>query len=352
MTMQTADADLLKAASAGNLDAVSRALEAGADVNARDENKNSSLNGAAMLGHLEVVKRLLEAGADIESKGSGGGLTPLANASTHGHFNVAQLLLDRGARVTDDLLSVLQLKVNIFEENAEIGQVTQEGLAAWKRVLDFFVTQRLKQDLPVAVPLLSSSDATVRKNAAAGMAEAGKRGIDLTPAASALVALLAESDPEVRASVSGALAYHHGRTGDWALVQTLLAASDTGMRLAACEALISVERADASLTSALGTLLHDGETEVRNTAALAVASLPRKGVDATALVPRMIELLTDAEPAVRRSAAFAFCLWSNHGLRDYCSPALPALRSAMERDDNDAVRHFAGQVLAASEGAA
>jgi HEAT repeat protein len=253
--------------------------------------------------------------------------------------------------VTDDLLSVLQTKVNIFEENAERGMVTGEGVAAWKQALELFGTQRLRQDLPEAVPLLSSGDAAVRKNAVKGMAEAGKRGIDLAPAASALAALLSESDPDVRASASGALTYQRGRAGDWPGVQTLLASGDTRVRVAACEALISVDRAEASLASSLGTLLQDGEAEVRKTAAIAVATLPRKGVDAASLVPRMIELLADAEPGVRRSAAFAFSLWSKHGLRDYCAPALPALRSAAERDDNDAVRHFAAQVLAASEGA-
>lgn len=348
--MMTANSDLLKACSDGNLDAVGRALEAGANVNARDEYNNTGLNWAAMLGHLEVVKRLLEAGADIENKGSGGGLTPLVNAASHGSFAVAQLLLDYGARVTDDLISVLQTKVSILEENAEAGMVTAEGVRAWKQAFEFFVTQRLKQELPQAVPLLTSGDAFVRKNAAGGMAEAGKRGIDLTPAAPALAPLLAESDPEVRASASSALTHHRGRIADWPGVQTLLASGDTRVRLAACEALISVGGADASLTSSLATLLHDGEAEVRKMAAIAASTLPRKGVDATSLVPRMIELLADAEPEVRRSAAFAFSLWSRTGFRDYCAPALPTLRSASEQDDNDAVRHFASEVLAAFEG--
>ena len=81
-------------------------------------------------------------------------------------------------------------------------------------------------------------------------------------------------------------------------------------------------------------------------AAIAVSTLPRKGVDATSLLPRMIELLADTEADVRRSAAFAFSLWSKGGFHDYCAPALPALRSAAERDENDAVRQFAAQVVA------
>ncbi len=344
--MRIADADLLKAASAGDLGEVSRALERGANVNAKDEYNNTSLNGAALFGHLEVVKRLLEAGADIENKGSGGGLTPLANAASRGHFDVAQILVDRGARVTDDLLSVLQTKVNILEENAERGMVTEEGVTAWKEVLELFVTQRLKQGLPDAVPLLASSDVAVRKHAVGGMAEAAKRGIDVAAAASALPALLVDADADVRASASCALTYQRARALDWSGVHTLLVSGDARVRVAATEALIRVETADASLVGSLGALLRDGEVEARKTAAIAIATLPRKGVDATSLLPRMIELLADTEPDVRRSAAFAFSVWSKRGLHDYCAPALSALRSAAERDENDAVRQFAAQVVA------
>src|SRR5262245_401156 len=122
--MTTVDDQLLKAASAGDLVGVSEALGRGANVNAKDEYSNTSLNWAALWGYGEVVKKLLDAGADIENKGSGGGMTPLANAASRGHFGVAQLLLDRGAQVTDDLLSILQTKVSILEENRDAGMVT------------------------------------------------------------------------------------------------------------------------------------------------------------------------------------------------------------------------------------
>jgi ankyrin repeat protein len=142
----TVEDQLLKAAAAGDLAAVSEALGSGANVNAKDEYNNTSLNWAALWGYGEVVERLLEAGADIENKGSGGGMTPLANAASRGHFTVAQLLLDHGARVTDDVLSILQTKVNILEENREAGMVTAQAVAIWRRVLEIFVTHRSTQD--------------------------------------------------------------------------------------------------------------------------------------------------------------------------------------------------------------
>ena len=177
--MATIDDQLLKGASAGDLAGVAQALAQGANVNAKDEYDNTALNWAALSGHAEVAKRLLEAGADVENKGSGGGLTPLANAASRGHADVVQILLDHGARVTDDLLSVLQTKVNILEENREAGMVTAEGVTHWKGVLDFFITQRMKQDLPDVVPHLSATDPTERKRAATHVAEAAQRGIDV-----------------------------------------------------------------------------------------------------------------------------------------------------------------------------
>lgn len=129
-----ADQQLRKAAAAGDLAGVEQALQAGADVRAKDEHDNTALNEAALWGHAAVVRTLLDAGADIENKGSGGGMTPLAHATSHGHFDVSQLLLERGARVTDDLLSIIQTKVSILEENAEAGMVRWEGVEAWKRV--------------------------------------------------------------------------------------------------------------------------------------------------------------------------------------------------------------------------
>lgn len=351
--MTTANDQLLKAASDanGNLAGVSHALELGADVNAKDEYDNTALNWAALWGHAEVAKRLLEAGADIENKGSGGGLTPLANAASREHFDVAQILLDHGARVTEDLLSVIQTKVNILEENCESGMVTEEGVKHWKGILNFFVTQRIKQDLPGVVPHLTSADPAERRDTVAQVAEAAKRGLDITVAAPHLPALLSDTDPDTRGEAARALTYHLARAGQWPSVRETLSSADVRLRLAAAEALVGAAQADTSLLQPLGVLLRDNDAEVRKAAAMAVATLPRKGVDAKSLLPAMIELLADASPAVRRGAAFAFWMWSKNGLREYCSPALPALHSLAEHDENQAVRQFAAQVVAAADAA-
>lgn len=351
--MTTANDQLLKAASGVNEDVagVSRALEQGADVNAKDEGNNTALNLASQAGHAEVIKRLLAAGADVENKDSGLGLTPLAYAAVHEHYEVAQLLLAHGARVTDDLLSVVQTKVNILEENCENGMVTEEGVNHWKGILNFFVTQRIKQDLPGVVPRLVSAGPAERRDAVAQVEEAAKRGLDIALAAPHLPALLSDADPDTRVAAARALTFHLACAGQWPSVGELLSSADARLRLAAVEAVAEAGQADDSLIQPLSLLLRDGDSEVRTEAAMAVATLPRKGVDAKSLLPAMIELLADASPAVRRGSAFAFWMWNNNGLREYCSPAIPALRSLAEHEENQTARQFAARVVAEADAA-
>lgn len=76
---------------------------AGADANASgspDKPDETPLHWAASSDDVEVAGALLDAGADIEAQaGSIAGGSPLNNAIGYGCWNVAQLLLTRGARV-------------------------------------------------------------------------------------------------------------------------------------------------------------------------------------------------------------------------------------------------------------
>ncbi len=134
----TPDKQLWDAAREGDLNAVLEALSQGANINARGEFGDTALNLAAEHGHVEVIERLLEAGADIENLG-GADKTPLMNATFAGHSSSVQLLLDRGALVSRSLLSSLQMKVSILEENAEAGMVNPAAAEAWRRFLEFMV---------------------------------------------------------------------------------------------------------------------------------------------------------------------------------------------------------------------
>jgi len=169
--MTQADQQLLQAASEGNLSEVIKSLEKGANVNAREQFGDTALNQAARYGHIEVVKRLLEAGADIENKG-GADLTPLMNAAlprqpSAGHFEIVQLLLARGALVTQDLMQNVQLRINILEENAEAGMVNPEAVAGWIWFLKFLQLAQIKQLTP-KMEHLSESDAQLLRAADEG----------------------------------------------------------------------------------------------------------------------------------------------------------------------------------------
>jgi ankyrin repeat protein len=136
---------LLAAAAAGDARAVLAELNAGAGVDARGEFGDTALNIAAEKGHADVVAVLLGAGADIENLG-GADKTPLMNAAFAGNIAIVRLLLERGARISDDLLSSLQVKVSILEENAESGMVRADAAEAWRGFFDFMIAERKKQD--------------------------------------------------------------------------------------------------------------------------------------------------------------------------------------------------------------
>ena len=134
----TLDQQLRQAANQGNLSTVIETLAQGANVNARGEFGDTALNLAAESGHVDIVERLLEAGTDLENLG-GADKTPLMNATFAGNVKVVDLLLSRGTRISYDLLSSLQMKVNILQENAEAGMVNPAAAEAWQGFLDFMV---------------------------------------------------------------------------------------------------------------------------------------------------------------------------------------------------------------------
>jgi ankyrin repeat protein len=63
---------LIKAAKEGRLEEVTRLLDRGADINAKDKDGDTAIIGAAFWGHLDVVTLLLEKGADINAKNKDG----------------------------------------------------------------------------------------------------------------------------------------------------------------------------------------------------------------------------------------------------------------------------------------
>lgn len=80
----------------GDVEALSEALEAGADADTRDRWGAPVISHATARGSLEAVRVLLKHGADPGLK-SAAGNTALMIAAACGHREIAQVLLDAGA---------------------------------------------------------------------------------------------------------------------------------------------------------------------------------------------------------------------------------------------------------------
>ncbi|HIN18031.1 MAG TPA: ankyrin repeat domain-containing protein [Gammaproteobacteria bacterium] len=84
-----ADRALLDAAEKGNIEAVKWHLDAGADVNAQDNDiRWTPLHVAAAFGHKEIVELLIAKGADVNAKSKRG--TPLSNAVKSGDKEIVE----------------------------------------------------------------------------------------------------------------------------------------------------------------------------------------------------------------------------------------------------------------------
>ena len=94
-----ANADIWTAAGAGDLGAIKRVVEAGADTNAGDPLLGvTPLSWAALHGHTDAVDLLLELGADVNVRNQDGA-TALHLAAFLGRAKTVDLLLNRGADV-------------------------------------------------------------------------------------------------------------------------------------------------------------------------------------------------------------------------------------------------------------
>ena len=92
------DSPLVEAVQKGDQHELERLLKNGADVNARDHNRNTPLASAALVGDVEAVRMLLNYGADVNARGPFGS-PPLILASMGGNPEIVRMLLDKGAAV-------------------------------------------------------------------------------------------------------------------------------------------------------------------------------------------------------------------------------------------------------------
>ncbi|HXM36087.1 MAG TPA: ankyrin repeat domain-containing protein [Pyrinomonadaceae bacterium] len=92
--------EIIKASKSGHLERVRALLAADPElVHARDTDASTPLHCATWKGHPEVVALLLNAGADVNAKNNNEhwGTTPLHAAAHANQATIAQMLIDHGA---------------------------------------------------------------------------------------------------------------------------------------------------------------------------------------------------------------------------------------------------------------
>ncbi|MDA1191966.1 MAG: ankyrin repeat domain-containing protein [Candidatus Poribacteria bacterium] len=93
---------IIRAAGAGDLDAVRELIASQIDLlNARNSDGSTPLHMAVWKGNTEVVRFLLEAGADVNAhnENTHWGTTPLHAAAHANRKAIAEMLLDHGAEI-------------------------------------------------------------------------------------------------------------------------------------------------------------------------------------------------------------------------------------------------------------
>lgn len=87
---------LIKAARSNNIEAVKFLLKKGQKVH--EEQNKPALSAAVQNGHINIVKFFINAGADIEFKDENYSASPLDFAAQYGYIDIVELLIDNGAK--------------------------------------------------------------------------------------------------------------------------------------------------------------------------------------------------------------------------------------------------------------
>ena len=112
-TTQSPNSPLFDAIKKGDIEAVRKHLDAGADVNTKDEDGYTLLTVAVAYGSKEIVELLISKSVDVNAKNDGGS-TPLNIATASGHKEIVELLIFNGVDVNAFDPQVREKSIEIY----------------------------------------------------------------------------------------------------------------------------------------------------------------------------------------------------------------------------------------------
>ena len=128
--MSDANKQIIKAAKAGDVARVRALLAEDRQlINARDKDGSTPLHCATWKGHIAVVSLLLEAGADVNAQNNNDhwGTTPLHAAAHANQAAIAQLLIDHGAQLSAlDLNGKTPMHHTSFHKATSVAKLLQK----------------------------------------------------------------------------------------------------------------------------------------------------------------------------------------------------------------------------------
>jgi outer membrane protein assembly factor BamB len=125
-----ANEELWDAARAGDAARVTKAIENGADVNAKTRYGATALTFAADKGHVAIVKLLLDKGADVNAQDSFYSMRAVDMAMMNKHVDVVSLLMERGSKGAGNVLvsAVQQGNVALTKTALASSDITRANL--------------------------------------------------------------------------------------------------------------------------------------------------------------------------------------------------------------------------------